>query len=96
MPVTKNKNRSLLYLKSGQGAGKSSITEFIREHVLGESSTRLIDNPNKVLSDFKSLLEGCVYCVLEEPQQAAKGTWHGLSTKLKNLCTGTTMGFHKT
>ena len=75
--------------------GKSSITEFIREHVLGHNVTQLLDNPNEALADFNAMLEGCVYCVLEEPQQATKGEWHKLSSQLKNLCTGSTIGIHK-
>lgn len=53
----RGKNRTLLYSKSGQGSGKSSITEFIREHVLGSNNTRLIDNPNDALGDFNNILE---------------------------------------
>lgn len=93
--VQRKKNRSLLYLKSGQGTGKSSITDFIREYVLGHNSTQLIDNPNEALADFNVMLEGCVYCVLEEPQQASKGEWHKLSNQLKILCTGSVIGIHK-
>ena len=58
--VKGNKNTSILYLKSIQGLGKSTLLEFLREFVIGEPLS-LETGSRPLVSDFNSILGGKLF-----------------------------------
>jgi hypothetical protein len=85
------KNESLLYARDNGGTGKSIVTSFLREKVLGESIVLETDNPDVILGNFNGELLGKVLCVLEEAPTQTKGQFLSLNNALKQKITGKTL-----
>lgn len=85
------KMKSLLYLKSGQGTGKSIITEYLQDKILGRSIVYATSDPNCLLGSFNGQLAGKVLLILEEMPSSSSGQWSSLSNALKHLVTGKTL-----
>jgi hypothetical protein len=83
-----NKNDSVLYLKGEEGIGKSTLTDFIVEWVLGKlcygkgTSTCLL-TPNNMS------IRGKLVVVFEELPTFSDKEWEGVSSVLKDMTTGT-------
>ena len=64
--ISGKKQKTSLYLKGVQGIGKSIITEFFTEKVLGTNICVIADDPSMVTGDWNDSLVGKVLLVLEE------------------------------
>jgi hypothetical protein len=87
--VSGRKMTTCLYLKSGQGTGKSVITEFLQHKVLGIKIVYATSNPDCITGFNKQLL-GKVLLVLEELPATTKSQWCTISNALKHFITGKT------
>ncbi|AYV85346.1 MAG: highly derived d5-like helicase-primase: PROVISIONAL [Satyrvirus sp.] len=87
--ISGRKMLTCLYLKSGQGTGKSLITEFIQQYVLGEKIVYITHDPDCLYS-FNHQLLGNILLVLEELPAANKNQWYNISNSLKHFITGKT------
>lgn len=85
--VNGEKMQTALILKSVQGTGKSSISEFLMEHVIGQKASSQINNSKSFTSHFNKELHGKTFVVLEEPAQS-ESDWNNLGNSLKNPITG--------
>jgi len=82
-----NKNHTLLYVKSTtEGIGKSTLTDFIKEYVLGygvcDQSTSY-----PLLSGNNTSLYGKMLVVFEELGKSTKAEWEKISSCLKEWIT---------
>ncbi|GET51552.1 highly derived D5-like helicase-primase [Rhizophagus irregularis DAOM 181602=DAOM 197198] len=85
---------SILYLKSGQGWGKSIITDFIQRSVLGTQLVYKTSDPQTILGSFNGQLQGKVLLLLEKiPTE--KSQWNNLYRSLKDKVTGDIMEIHE-
>jgi hypothetical protein len=84
---TGHKMNAALFLKSGEGTGKSIIIEFIIQHVIGPS-LGLITSKSQQIMKFNSQLLGKIFLNLEELPTGNKNDWHCLADILKDLITG--------
>jgi len=68
------KNDSVLYLRGVEGIGKSTITDFMREHVLGSKiCSNSVKNARALTSPYNGILSGKLLVVFEElPNSGAK------------------------
>jgi hypothetical protein len=85
--LTGHKMHSALFLKSGEGTGKSLIVNFLINKVIGQYlgySTSKADQITK----FNAQLIGRIFLCLEELPTESKGAWFSLSDILKDLITG--------
>ena len=92
--LTGHKMNVALFLKSGEGTGKSIILEFIINHVIGEAlglSTPRVQQ----LMKFNSQLLGKIFICLEELPTASKSEWHSVADYLKDLITGSKIDIEK-
>jgi hypothetical protein len=81
-----NKNDSCLYLKSGQGTGKSTYVDFIRDFVIGKELSVLCGSgPFK--TRFNSELSGKLMVQLEELENTSASEWTCISSVLKRQIT---------
>ncbi|GET50943.1 highly derived D5-like helicase-primase [Rhizophagus irregularis DAOM 181602=DAOM 197198] len=85
---------SILYLKSGQGWGKSIITDFIQRNVLGTQLVYKTSDPQTILGSFNGQLQGKVLLLLEE-MPTEKSQWNNLYRSLKDKVTGDIMEIHE-
>ncbi|GET60712.1 highly derived D5-like helicase-primase [Rhizophagus irregularis DAOM 181602=DAOM 197198] len=85
---------SILYLKSGQGWGKSIITDFIQRSVLGTQLVYKTSDPQTILGSFNGQLQGKVLLLLEE-MPTEKSQWNSLYRSLKDKVTGDIMEIHE-
>lgn len=81
-----NKNNSCLYLKAGQGVGKSTIPIFIRDHVIGQDLS-LETGSEPLKSRFNSILAGKLFVMFEELENFSVSEWQTVSTVLKRIIT---------
>lgn len=92
--LTGHKMQTALFLKSGEGTGKSIILDFIIRHVIGEDlglSTPRVQQ----LMKFNSQLLGKIFICLEELPTASKAEWHSVADYLKDLITGSKIDIEK-
>jgi len=81
-----NKNNSCLYLKGPQGLGKSTIGQFLRDHVIGHGLT--LETGSKPLkSNFNIILGGKLLVIFEELENFSVNEWQGISSVLKRHIT---------
>lgn len=85
-----NKNNSCLYLRSGQGVGKSTIPLFIRNHVIGHKLS-LETGSDPIRSRFNLILAGKLLVTLEELENFSANEWTQISTRLKRIITSPTI-----
>ena len=85
-----NKNDSILYLKSKQGFGKSTLLEFIRQHVVGEDLA-LETGSGPIISNFNAILGGKLFVYFEELETFSIAQWMSVSSRLKRYATSNTI-----
>ncbi|GBC21623.2 highly derived D5-like helicase-primase [Rhizophagus irregularis DAOM 181602=DAOM 197198] len=85
---------SILYLKSGQGWGKSIITDFIQRSVFVTQLVYKTSDPQTILGSFNGQLQGKVLLLLEE-MPTEKSQWNNLYRSLKDKVTGDIMEIHE-
>ena len=85
-----NKNDSILYLRGGQGIGKSTITQFLMNHVIGRPLS-LETGAETLISRFNVELAGTLMVVFEELEHLSTAEWNSMSTKLKRYSTSDTI-----
>jgi hypothetical protein len=84
---TGSKMPTALFLKSGEGTGKSIIVQFLIEHVIG-ANLGLSTSRSSQLLKFNSQLLGKILVCLEEMPSGSKSEWHSVSDYIKDLITG--------
>ncbi len=87
MSLTGHKMDTALFLKSGEGAGKSIIVLFLIKYVIGEA-LGLITSRCSQLLHFNSQILGKILLCLEELPTASNKEWHTVADYLKDLITG--------
>ncbi|CAB4415429.1 unnamed protein product [Rhizophagus irregularis] len=85
---------SILYLKSGQGWGKSIITDFIQRSVLGTQLVYKTSDHQTILGHFNGQLQGKVLLLLEE-MPTEKSQWNNLYRSLKDKVTSDIIEIHE-
>lgn len=84
--VKGKKNQTALYVQGQQGIGKSTLTQFLMDYVIGESLS--IESGSEPLrSSFNKILMGKVLVVFEELENSTKNEWYGICSKLKKMIT---------
>lgn len=81
--VAGKKMKTCLYLKSGQGTGKSIITEFLQHMVLGQDIVHVTKDIKCISGSFNGELQSKVLLILEELPVENKGEWNKLANDLK-------------
>jgi hypothetical protein len=80
------KNNSVLYLKSIEGTGKSTLSDFIQQYILSDGlSVKCGTDPLK--GNYNSILKNSIYVRFEEMPTFSTSEWIGVSSKLKDLIT---------
>ena len=87
--VSGRKMTTCLYLKSGQGTGKSAITEFLQSKVLGYNIVYVTSNPD-CLFNFNHQIYGKILLIFEELPSMSKNQWCVIGNALKHFVTGKT------
>jgi shikimate kinase len=88
------KMTTCLYLKGTQGAGKSSISNFLMD-VLGVWNCHKTQNPNCLTSNFNGELDSKLLLILEELRCDSIHSWEAMNSSLNNLITENTMNIEK-
>src|ERR1700722_14170285 len=86
--INGRKMNTALFLHSGQGTGKSTITTFIRHKVIGLPITHKSTNEKVITRSFNKELEGKVLLVLEEMSGSKTGDWIAFANRLKDFIDG--------
>ena len=83
-----NKNDSILYYKGNEGIGKSTFSDFLREHVLGPKvCCNNSKNVQALKSQFNMILCAKLFIVFEEMPTYSGPEWAGVSSTIKDLVT---------
>jgi hypothetical protein len=80
------KNKTILYFKAAQGVGKSTLTDFIRIHVIGEQLS-LQSGSQALRSNFNAILAGKLFVTFEELENFSINDWANISSTLKRWST---------
>jgi hypothetical protein len=88
------KNQSVLYLKSEQGIGKSTFTDFLRKHVIG-SQLCIQSGSQPLISQFNKILFCKLLVIFEELENFSTNQWQGVSTRLKRDTTSDTCTYEE-
>ena len=88
--VKGNKNDSIIYLKSKQGFGKSTLLEFMREFVVGDDLS-LETGSGPIVSNFNAILGGKLFVYFEELETFSTAQWMAISSRLKRYATSNTI-----
>ena len=80
--ITLHRNETALYLKSIQGTGKSSITDFLLDF-LGSNLGYFSSSPD-VIMNFNAPLKGKILFVLEEMPASSVSEWKAYNARLKS------------
>lgn len=84
--VKGKKNQSCLYAKSIEGVGKSTLTEFISEYVIG-NDVYLKGKSDHLKGEHNLGMLGKLLVVFEELQIFSEKEWHAIDAELKDLIT---------
>ena len=84
--VKGNKNKSCLYAKASQGVGKSTLIEFLRDHVIGLPLT-CKGKTDHLKGQHNLQLLGRVLVYFEELQIFNEKEWYAIDSELKDLIT---------
>ena len=84
------KNRAILYLRGGQGIGKSTLFEFIEKFVVGQDLA-LKSGSEPLKSRFNAILGGKLFVYFEELETFNVGEWMAVSSRLKRDSTSDTI-----
>jgi len=88
--ITGHKLETLLYFKGSQGAGKSTLTEYLQNKILGDNLVK-VSNSSEVIDSFNSELVGKLILVLEELPTDSTNQWKSLSNSIKRIITNKTI-----
>eukprot|EP01039_Chlorochromonas_danica_P011458 gene11458-12813_t len=86
------KNQSIMYVKSIEGVGKSTFTDFFIEYVLG-SDLHAKGDKECLCSANNMDLMGKPFVIFEELPVMNKNEWNVCDGKLKDMATGTEMNY---
>ena len=92
--LTGHKMEVALFLKSGEGTGKSLIIDFIINHVIGPDLGVSTPRAQQIMK-FNSILLGKIFLCLEELPTGNKNEWHSVSDYLKDIITGSKIDIEK-
>lgn len=84
------KNDSALYLKGCQGIGKTTLSEYLIDNIIGKEASLKSDS-RPLTSQFNSILKGRTLVTFEELEHFTDKDWNKVSASLKNMITGNTM-----
>jgi hypothetical protein len=84
-----NKNASCIYLKGPQGIGKSTISDFLKEWVVGDGLF-LETGSNPFKSSFNMITCSRLFIQLSELENCSTNEWSALSSTIKRLITSPT------
>ena len=84
------KNRAILYLRGGQGHGKSSLFEFVEKFVVGQDLA-LQSGSEPIVSRFNGILAGKAFVYFEELETFNVAQWMAVSSRLKRYSTSDTI-----
>jgi len=86
------KNQSILYVKSIEGVGKSTFTDFFIQYVLGNDLHAKGDKECLCTANNMDLM-GKPFVIFEELPVMNKNEWNVCDGKLKDMATGTEMNY---
>jgi hypothetical protein len=89
------RNKTILYLKGIEGIGKSTLSNFICEHVIGNKIVCKGDSSYLKPGSFNMELLGKIYCVFEELPVFSKYEWQGVASSLKDLTDGAKIKYNE-
>lgn len=92
--VVGNKMRTCIYLQSPQGIGKSIITEFLSNYVIGDELSFTYSEVSSFIR-FNSPLMGRLLIVFEEVPAADQYEWKLFGDRLNQCLTGNTIDIEK-
>lgn len=84
-----NRNDTCIYLKGEQGIGKSTLGDFLKEHVIGKDLL-LESGSGPLKSQFNKVLMGKLCVVFEELENFGVSEWSAISSTLKRYITSNT------
>lgn len=87
------KNISAIYLKSGQGTGKSIFTDFLTEKVFTGIAHTTSDVSLLNPRSNNMIFRGKILVVFEELPTISKNEWEKVNSSLKSFITGKTIEF---
>jgi hypothetical protein len=85
-----NKNNSCLYLRGTQGAGKSTLFQFIRKYVIGKELC-VETGSEAIRSNFNGILAGKLLVILEELETFSTNEWMAVSSRLNRYISSDTI-----
>ena len=85
------KLQKTMFLYSGPGTGKTMLTWFLREQVLGPKITSKTANEKVITGHFNKELEGKTLLVLEEMSNAKSTDWITFANRLKDFIDSDTL-----
>jgi hypothetical protein len=88
------KNQSVLYLRSDEGVGKSTFTDFLMKHVIGPNLS-LMSGSQPLISNFNIILYCKLLVVYEELENFSVAQWSAVSSRIKRDVTSTTCNYEK-
>lgn len=88
-----NKNDSCIYMKGQQGIGKSFISDFLKDWVIG-NELFLESGSGPIRGDFNKELMGKLLVQFSELENASVKDWMSMSSTLKRQITSETIGIH--
>ena len=88
------KNQSVLYLKSDEGIGKSTFTDFLRKHVIGPKLC-IQSGSQPLISQFNKILFCKLLVIFEELENFSTNQWQGVSTRIKRDTTSDTCTYEE-
>ena len=88
------KNQSVLYLRSDEGVGKSTFTDFMMKHVIGDKLS-LMSGSSPLISNFNIILYCKLLVVYEELENFSVAQWQAVSSRIKRDVTSDTCSYEK-
>ena len=88
------KNQSVLYLRSDEGVGKSTFTDFLMKYVIGPNLS-LMSGSSPLISNFNIILYCKLLVVYEELENFSTAQWSAVSSRIKRDVTSTTCSYEK-
>jgi hypothetical protein len=79
-----NKNQACIYVKGEEGIGKSTVPNFIVDHVLGRDLWTL-GKAEHLKGQYNSQLLGKLFVVFEELQTFSDREWQAVDTEIKAM-----------
>jgi len=89
-----NKNESCIYNKGEEGIGKSTISEFIADYVIGPALSIVTDS-EPLSGKFNKSLFAKLFVVFEELPVFSQKEWEGVSSRLKKSITSNRASYNE-